>query len=458
MKNCRFCREEVPPQVTICPQCQKPLQEGAETPQEALKEAPAATQNMPETFQPNLALSRAELDPLLQEMQREWEKQRLALVRELEKVRDQLAKKEDKTETTPAEGAPNSRFMDILLLVASLVFLIILALIILYSKPNHRADALAVLGTALVVFGGFYLAKDLYGPQKGTKDLYGPQKGLLAKLTAYVTYMLVGILGGSAASTVLISQDIAFAPQVILFQHISGASIAGNDPTSAPTIVLFTRGALFCLFCGALIGLSGDWLTRPYKPSPWHKTILLELLFCFGFWALFLGMLLIILFPAVKNSAYLLTQLGNGFILLAIITVLFVRLYRLYIIQKLCSAQTDSPHEKPKHIVDVLMKTDHPWRKWTIFIASTLVIFSIFTTPIFLLFSAFWTGESSILGPLGVALGFIFSGTFASVFAPLTVKWVDRWNTRRLGTIGLFLVSLGAILAIIPALIDLFAW
>lgn len=468
MNFCRFCGAHVSPQTSICPQCEKPLQIIADIPtvieQATLKKAPPINQREPETpfpetelLQQSLTLYRAELAEqqqalaqLRQEIQGQLERQRLVLTKQLEdqkqEIMTQLAKKADRAESSSGKSSEiphgRRRAMSIFLALVILVGLANPVLILLYSKPTHRLDTLTLYGICLVAFGSFYLAYDLLGGKNGP----------LVNLTAYATYALIGVLGASIANFLLIFQDMSLVPPGKVLQNLMADPAAGLDQSSALNLLVFTRVALLCVFSGALIGLSGELLARPYKSSrfSWLKTFLIELLYCFVFWALFFAAFTFLLYSPTANPATTILSevvLGELFLVipLAIFTTFCVRLYRFVIVNKLSSERSDGP---------LNMKTRRPWLYQAIFIPSTLLVFSVPLLPIIILILQFFPISTPEL--LAVALGFVFAGTLATLLAPFTIDWInDRFNKRRLGALGLFIATFGAVLIAIQPLIDL---
>lgn len=468
MNFCRFCGAHVSPQISICPQCEKPLQIIADIPtvmeQATLKKAPPINQREPETpfpvpdlLQQNLTFHRAELAEqqqamaqLRQEVQGQLERQRFVLKKQLEdqkqEIMTQLAKKADQVENSSGKSSEiphrRRRAMNIFLALVILVGLANLEWILLYSKPTHRLDTLTLYGIGLVAFGSFYLAYDLLGGKNGP----------LVKLTAYVTYALIGILGASIANFLLIIQDISLVHPGVVLQNLMVDPAAGLDQSSALKLLVLTRVAVLCVFLGALIGISGELLTRSYKRSrfSWLKTFLIELFYCFVFWALPFAAFTFLLYSATADPAT--TKLSDVLlselilvILLAIFTTFCVRLYRFVIFHKLASERSDGP---------LNMKTRRPWLYQAIFIPSTLLVFSVPLLPIIILIGLNSPIPTQEL--LGIALGFVFAGTLATLLAPFTILWInDRFDKHRLGGLGLFIATLGAVLIAIQPLFDI---
>ena len=419
MYFCHFCGAASDSQASICPQCHRPLHVSGETPPPDLQVV-SITQSVPETPQPSTGLppeslgryvtlvseQQQELLRLRQQIQEGLEQQRVWVEEQLEaqqqEVSVQLAKKEDKVllPERPQLTRWQGRGMGIFLILAGLAFIVNLTLIILYSRPSHRIDALTLGSTALVVFGGFYLAYDLLGRQDGP----------LVRLTASVTYALIGTIGASMASAILIAQSITIVSISSRFQHFDADPAAGLSPDLSSGLFLLTRSALFCLFWGALIGLSGDLLAKRYKLSrlAWLKTSLFELLGCLVFWILlFTFAIPLLILPSPSGGpTYDPTSLWlGGFIiavLLALGTFVFVRLYRSLIIYRLPRIQIS-----------------HPRPYWAVFIISTLLFFCLPVLPVTLLVVFSQPEGTIIVGGLGVTLSMALSGTLATFLAPL---------------------------------------
>ena len=393
------------------------------------------------------------------------EHQRFVLTKQLEDQKQeiviQLAKKADRAESGSGKSSEipdwQRRAMSIFLALVILIGLANLQLILLYSKPPHRLDTLTLFGIALVAFGSFYLAYDFLGGENGP----------LVSLTAYVTYALIGVLGASIANLLLIFQDISLVPPGKVLQNLMADPASGLDQPSALNLLVFTRMAVLCVFFGALIGISGKLLTRPYKRSRisqdlsktflirlkiflnWLKTFLIELLCCFVFWALFFAAFTLLLFYSTSDKTTKLSDvlLGELIIIipLAIITIFCVRLYRFVIILKLAGESSDG---------SLNVKTRRPWLYQAIFIPSTLLVFLVSLLPIILLILLVLPIPTMEL--LAVALGFVFAGTLATLLAPFTIRWInDSFDKHRLGALGLFIATFGAVLISIQPLIDL---
>lgn len=454
MDFCEYCGEASGEQAVICSHCQKPLRNSEET-LLVLEETPIhqPTSNTPlpstEPLQQSLAsyaaqiLEQQQMLALLRlDMQEQLKQQRLALEEQLReqerRFTGDLAKKKDK-EILPEKHRLTSwqkRGMAIFLVVATLAFLGNLALITLYSQLNHRTDGLVLLSTILVVFGGFYLAYDV---------LEGEQ-GPLVGLTAYVTYALIGVVGASIASAIFMFQDISIVSLSSRLQNINIDPTAIVGPRGAPLLTLFTRGALFCLFWGALVGIAGNLLAKKYEQSKyeqsqlaWIKSVLFELLSCFGFWWLFFSMFIpTFILPFVHDRIVVPLFAPTLAIIPTFVSFAFVRVYRDLVASKLFR-----------------IKKDAPIRYWTIFIPSTVALFALGPFILFLTFQMVWGGENiPIEGTAAVAFGFVLSGALSATFAPFTINWAENLDKRSLGSIGLALVTLGALIGIVPALLD----
>ena len=457
MNFCRFCGTPQTSPVSTCPACNKPLQAlDEESPAhvavlthwpvpENLTSVTTFPQQIPTHNREHLAEQQAAQAQLHQQLQEQLAQHRLSLVKQLEaykqEIAGELAKKQDKPETGDEQSLMpwQRRAVGFFLVVASLAFLVSLLLIILYSKSNHRNDALILVSTAMVVFGGFYLAYDLLDRQNGP----------LLWLTTYVTYALIGILGASLASAVLIFQDMNIIPLNTTLQHISSDPTTGLNQTDVQILTLLTRSALLCLLWGAIIGLCGNLLTRTYKRVrfSWRR-IFCELLLCIGFWQAFFSIfipLLALIVPDTTPYGPFITFLTE-FIFASgagILSWPFVRLYRFFVIHKLSA-----------------MRTSRPRLYWAIFIFTTLLILSIAASPMFLVVVIAWSTKNPNLAltwPIVIAFGFALSGTLTTIIAPITVRWFNSLREKQLGGFGLVLVSLGTILNIIPFLFDLVA-
>ena len=307
MNFCRHCGAAVEGHnLAACPRCQRPLQDSeetlvtlkgspvlqpllntplplsqpvAETPLPVVQSLPdvpqLAAQPVAETplpasepWQQSLAYYATQLEiqqhkllQLRQEMQERLERQRLTLEQQLayqqQQMSAELAKKEEKKEEkdTRSEESQLTLWQKggiiVFLILGGLACVANLVLILFYSTPAHRDNSLAVEGAALLIFGGFYLAYDLLGGRNGP----------LVRFTAYVTYALIGALGASIASVLLLAQDLTIIPLATRFKNfdIDSARTAGLSSTN---LIIDTHSALFCLFWGAIIGISGKLLLR----------------------------------------------------------------------------------------------------------------------------------------------------------------------------------------------------
>ena len=500
MKFCRYCGAALDGRSPTCPRCQRPLLGDEET-LVAVKEVPA-TQHIPHTPLPDTELLHQSvashaariadlyqaLDQLRQDMQEQLKLQHLILQQQLEtQKREPPAASENESSAlaeassaqsiparkgevamseavgqqpgqiepgkvlpaveAPAEEEASSKHrrgriirdlaMGTFLSLAALAFLTSLTFIVLYAKLDHRSDALALASTVLVVFGGFYLATDLLGGRDGP----------LARLSAYVTHALIGILGASLASLAIIVHNFQIVSPVALLQAIianpqADVTTLETDQDFLSLLTIRTRVALICLFWGALIGVAGYIFSRPYRLRKRWLRILGEFIFSMACWFVFWGFYFH-LFLASYLKAYpplidFLVQIVFTFVP-AIVTFGFIRLYRGLVISKLVSA-------KARHLI----------LYWTIFPLSTLIVLSSIALPMFLLIGSAWTSDS-LAWPVAFAFGFALSGTIASVIAPFATAWIDDLDEQRLGAFGLAIVSIGTIMNVIPALFELIA-
>lgn len=367
MDCCRFCGTGPLLPVPICPQCHKVLQDNADPSQSDLKNTPRAIDLLPdqpnsvsvtESLQQTLTQRQTELAELQQTLAQSGRRlheqmgQYTSLYKQLEAyfqrlvqiqqdIRDQLeqlrAKEEDKVNDSPKkDDKKHSRFLwifSILVIVAVLVFLADLTLIVLYSTPDHRSNFLDLSFTAIGVLGGIYLAYDLLDNK------------LLSRLAAYVTVALIGILGATVAIAWLIAQDIAAVSPLEVLKNLS------TDPmTLAPAMPAFkyTSLASFCLLSGAFIGVYGNLLTKSFKSSrrSWRTAFLLELLFCFIFWAVLFAFFDLAM--RVGETSSKLAEDAFEVSILGVPTAIVVRFYRI-LINRLSG---DRPDGKTSHARD----------------------------------------------------------------------------------------------------------
>jgi len=320
-----------------------------------------------------LEIQQQKLLQLRQEMQERLERQRLALEQQLayqqQQMSAELAKKEEKKEEkdTRSEESQLTLWQKggiiVFLILGGLACVANLVLILFYSTPAHRDNSLAVEGAALLIFGGFYLAYDLLGGRNGP----------LVRFTAYVTYALIGALGASIASVLLLAQDLTIIPLATRFKNfdIDPARTAGLSSTN---LIIDTHSALFCLFWGAIIGISGKLLIREYKqhvPLAWLGRYTRELFWCLLFWAFFLSMLFPVVFPGQPGTLTASAALLILYLPVIIPILLMIGLAR-FVSRRLPT-----------------LKESHRERYWALLILSILLFCFLTLLPVFVVITRF---------------------------------------------------------------------